>query len=169
MSVIGNPITLGGGKVEKPEGNIYNAGNFSYEDITALISSNTTSVSDYGSYIRVDTPKDKWSYGGLVIGPMKFGNGYTVTGRGPSQYNIKLQCAAVLESKSHFISKHGNGDYTDNYEISHVTDLAQTTTGTSTINTTAFSGKTGYLFVVFVVDNYGYARADARITRVTAT
>ena len=176
MSVIGNPITLGGGeKIPTPSGYLLNNGSWSSDVYYGLYSNGNTSVSEPGGFIRVYLPNGAIKSGGVAFGPVRFGGTFTMncvgaTGDGSTaaSRNTRLHLAAILDSKSNFVIRWEPGDYTSSTEISKLVDLNGSASGSVTLDTSAFSGQLGYLFGVMAVGNWQNTRSDARIYSVIA-
>lgn len=177
MSIIGNPITLGGGgkPIITPSGYLLNNGVWSSDVYYGLYSNGDTSVSEPGGFVRVYLPNKLIRSGGVAFGPIRFGGTFTMncvgaTGEASqaSARNTRMHLSAILDSKSNFVIRWEPGDYTTATEISKLVDLNGSASGSITLDTSSFSGQVGYLFGVLAVGNWQNVRSDARIYSVIA-
>lgn len=167
MSVIGNPITIGGGvRVPKPSGYLYNNGTWNVEVLHGLFSRNGAYVADQNSYITANLTNGATRAGGIVFGPLFFGDTISATLRGASSGD-EYPALWALTDLNAFVM-----DYTPQTVeggFSYARQVNANEWATLSLDTRSVKGKIGYIIVVNQVFQYANTRNDTRITNVSVT
>lgn len=167
MSVIGNPIILAGGAIPKPTGNLYNAGSWNSDVTHGLFSRNGGYVAETNNKILVNLAKSAYRNAGVVIGPLVFGDSIQATGRWAvnTSNDTHLAIAARFDE-----NLPGNIDYSpSSSDTMLITELYlyNNNSFVHSLNTSAWKGKVGYIFVVQCVMNFSYDRNGSEITNIS--
>lgn len=159
-------ILAGGDPTPKPTGDLYNAGTWNNDVTHGLFSRNGGYVAETSNKILMNLAKSAYRNAGVVIGPLVFGDSVSATGRWAVDTSNDTALTIAARFDENLPSNIGRTpSSSDTMLITQI--YLNNNYSTCSLNTSAWKGKVGYIFVVHCVFSFENNRTGAETTKIS--